>query len=142
MRSGTLVVVLACLLAGAHAAWAAPSGGTVASGTATIQQAGITPTITQGTNQAIINWQSFSIAPNERVQSRKTDIFLSATNTITFANSTAGRPGIGIEFLQDHGRGHHRRRDFTNRAATHYNGDTIKEGPGVDNARLHVWRGV
>jgi filamentous hemagglutinin family protein len=46
---------------------AGPSGGTVVGGSATISQSGSTTNINQSTNQAVINWQSFSIAPSETV---------------------------------------------------------------------------
>lgn len=46
---------------------AAPSGGIVTSGTATIGQAGTTTTISQGSQKAAINWQGFSIGAGETV---------------------------------------------------------------------------
>jgi filamentous hemagglutinin family protein len=46
---------------------AGPTGGTVVGGAATISQSGSTTNINQSTNQAIINWQTFSIAPSETV---------------------------------------------------------------------------
>lgn len=46
---------------------AAPSGGIVTSGTATISQAGTTTTIAQGSQKAAINWQGFSIGAGETV---------------------------------------------------------------------------
>lgn len=49
-------------------AQANPVGGTVAQGSATIGQSGNTTTITQTTNKAVINWQSFSIGANELTQ--------------------------------------------------------------------------
>jgi|GEM_PF-2281578 len=49
-------------------AQANPVGGTVAQGSATIGQSGNTTTITQTTNKAVINWQSFSIGSNELTQ--------------------------------------------------------------------------
>ncbi len=48
-------------------ALAGPSGGSVVQGSATISQAGDTTNINQSTNQAIINWQSFSIGAQETV---------------------------------------------------------------------------
>ena len=44
-----------------------PSGGIVASGTATIAQSGSNTNINQSTNSAVINWQSFSIGSNSTV---------------------------------------------------------------------------
>ncbi|WNL29919.1 GLUG motif-containing protein [Aliarcobacter cryaerophilus] len=47
--------------------YGAPSGGTVVSGNATINQSGNTTNINQSSNKAIINWQDFSIKSNETV---------------------------------------------------------------------------
>ncbi len=47
--------------------FAAPQGGVVVSGQANISAQGATTNINQSSNQAIINWQLFSIAPNETV---------------------------------------------------------------------------
>jgi filamentous hemagglutinin family protein len=46
--------------------FANPQGGEVASGSATISQSGNTMTINQGSQQAIINWQSFNIGAAEK----------------------------------------------------------------------------
>jgi filamentous hemagglutinin family protein len=46
---------------------AGPNGGNVVAGSATISQSGSTTNINQSTNNAIINWQGFSIAPSETV---------------------------------------------------------------------------
>jgi filamentous hemagglutinin family protein len=48
-------------------AFAAPQGGVVTSGSATINQAGNVTNINQSTNAAAINWQSFSVKPVETV---------------------------------------------------------------------------
>lgn len=57
----------AALSALGAAAWAAPTGGEVVQGTASISQAGTTTTIQQSTARAAINWQQFGIAANESV---------------------------------------------------------------------------
>ncbi|WP_170959072.1 filamentous hemagglutinin N-terminal domain-containing protein [Magnetospirillum sp. 15-1] len=57
----------AALLVFSPPAQAAPQGGTVVSGAATITQSGNTTDINQSTGRAIINWQSFSIAAPETV---------------------------------------------------------------------------
>ncbi len=60
------IYVLGSLLSAS--AWAAPAGGTVVAGSASIVQA--TPdtlNIVQGSNKAIVNWQSFSIGAGETV---------------------------------------------------------------------------
>ncbi len=46
---------------------AAPTGGSVVAGQATISQSGATTNINQSTNKAIINWLGFSIGANETV---------------------------------------------------------------------------
>jgi filamentous hemagglutinin family protein len=46
---------------------AGPNGGTVVSGSATISQSGSTTNINQSTNNAVINWQGFSISSSETV---------------------------------------------------------------------------
>ncbi|OPY82239.1 MAG: Heme/hemopexin-binding protein precursor [Syntrophorhabdus sp. PtaU1.Bin153] len=47
--------------------WAAPQGGAVTTGTATINQSGNVTNINQATQKAAINWQSFSTKPQETV---------------------------------------------------------------------------
>ncbi|MBI1209438.1 MAG: filamentous hemagglutinin N-terminal domain-containing protein, partial [Azospirillum sp.] len=61
------VALAAGIVAGllAQPAWANPEGGVVAGGGATISTAGTQLTVHQQTDQAIINWQSFSIGSNE-----------------------------------------------------------------------------
>ncbi|MCG5237945.1 GLUG motif-containing protein [Xanthobacter oligotrophicus] len=56
---------LATLLA--TPAFAAPQGGSVVSGTATISTSGTTTNVNQSTNKAIINWTAFSVAASETV---------------------------------------------------------------------------
>ncbi|MFY9655197.1 MAG: filamentous hemagglutinin N-terminal domain-containing protein [Methylocystis sp.] len=50
-----------------HSSLAGPQGGVVVSGQANISANGSTTNINQSSNQAIINWQLFSIAPQETV---------------------------------------------------------------------------
>src|SRR5579872_547963 len=62
---------LAILLASfvmASVTFANPTGGVIASGTATIDQSPGVTTIQQGSQQAIINWQSFNIGSKEKTQ--------------------------------------------------------------------------
>ncbi|WP_339075280.1 filamentous hemagglutinin N-terminal domain-containing protein [Teredinibacter turnerae] len=47
---------------------AGPEGGTVTGGTGSISNAGNTTTITQQTDRMAIDWQSYDVAANERVQ--------------------------------------------------------------------------
>lgn len=51
----------------AAGALAAPTGGTVVGGEGVINQSGLDTTITQGTDRLAIEWDSFNVAANERV---------------------------------------------------------------------------
>ena len=48
--------------------WAAPQGGKVVGGSASIQQSGANTTINQSSDRAVINWHSFDIAKHEAVR--------------------------------------------------------------------------
>jgi filamentous hemagglutinin family protein len=50
------------------AAFANPIGGTVSAGSASIGSSGNTVTVTEASNKAVIDWQSFNIASNETMQ--------------------------------------------------------------------------
>ena len=67
LKGGKISLVVSALLGSTIIANAAPSGGTVTSGSANISTSGTTTTINQSTNKASINWQSFSIANGETV---------------------------------------------------------------------------
>lgn len=67
LKGGKISLVVSALLGGATISFAAPSGGSVTSGTANISQSGTTTNITQSTQKASINWQNFSIGANETV---------------------------------------------------------------------------
>lgn len=54
-------------------AYAAPQGGTVTSGSASINQAGQVTTITQASHKAAIDWQGFSIGNGETVTFKQPD---------------------------------------------------------------------
>src|ERR1700704_6175520 len=58
---------VAALMILQRTAYAGPTGGTVVDGSAAISQAGSVTNINQSSNKAIINWQGFSIAPQETV---------------------------------------------------------------------------
>lgn len=64
LKGGKISLVVSALLGSVVIANAAPSGGTVSSGTATISQNGNITNINQSSNKASINWQSFSISSN------------------------------------------------------------------------------
>jgi filamentous hemagglutinin family protein len=67
LKGGKISLVVSALLGGSVIAHAAPSGGTLTSGSATISQSGTVTTIDQSTNKASINWQNFSIGSHETV---------------------------------------------------------------------------
>lgn len=65
--------------AGAHAS---PNGGTVVGGDGIIEQSGLDTTITQNTDHLAIDWESFNIAAEERVQFIQPDADSVALNRI------------------------------------------------------------
>ncbi len=67
LKGGKISLVVSALLAGSTMTFAAPTGGMVTTGSATISQGGSVTTINQSTAKASINWQDFSIAKNETV---------------------------------------------------------------------------
>jgi len=67
LRTGTALVSALSLFVSQSAAYAMPVGGTVVGGQANISQSGNTSTITQLSNRASINWQSFDIGTGESV---------------------------------------------------------------------------
>ncbi|HEV2614863.1 MAG TPA: filamentous hemagglutinin N-terminal domain-containing protein [Gammaproteobacteria bacterium] len=62
---------------------AAPSGGQVAAGSASISQAGLQTTINQTSSNAVINWQGFNTASNESVRFNQPSSSAIALNRIT-----------------------------------------------------------
>ena len=60
--------VLACAYVSTHVAMAAPTGGVVTGGAASIGQSGATTTITQTTDRAILRWDQFDIGSSETVR--------------------------------------------------------------------------
>lgn len=76
-------------LAVASGAHAAPAGGSVVDGAATIGSAGKTTTITQTTDKAIIEWQSFDVAGNEKVKFvQPTDLSIALNRVLGSGPST------------------------------------------------------
>lgn len=71
LKNGRVSMVLATMFASSMiiptAVFAAPQGGNVVAGSATINQSGVTTTINQASNKAAINWNSFSVGKNEVV---------------------------------------------------------------------------
>jgi len=70
---------------------AAPTGGVVTSGTASISQSGSVTNVSQSTQKAAINWQGFSIAPNETVN------FLQPNSSAITLNRVVGNERSVIE---------------------------------------------
>ncbi|MCX8500232.1 MAG: hypothetical protein ORO03_00840, partial [Alphaproteobacteria bacterium] len=60
--SVAMVALLTCMPQTSHAA---PVGGVVGSGSATISASGLVTTINQSTDRAVIDWSSFNLAANE-----------------------------------------------------------------------------
>ncbi|PLY11122.1 MAG: hypothetical protein C0626_00705 [Arcobacter sp.] len=67
LKGGKVSLVVSALLGGLTLSFAAPSGGVVTSGSATISQNGNTTNINQSTSKASINWNKFNIASHETV---------------------------------------------------------------------------
>jgi len=64
---GRVVLMVSAMLSCLSVVNAAPTGGVVTTGSATIASSGTTTNINQSTQKASINWQGFSIASNETV---------------------------------------------------------------------------
>ena len=67
LKGGKISLVVSALLGSVTLSFAAPSGGVVTSGSATISQSGNTTNINQSTSKASINWNKFNIASHETV---------------------------------------------------------------------------
>ena len=75
-----------------------PTGGAVVAGSATIGAAGKTLSINQSSNNAIINWQTFSIASGET-----TRFFVPNSNSSTLNFVAAGNPSAIFGTLSSNG---------------------------------------
>ena len=78
LKGGKISLVVSALLGSVIVASAAPVGGVVTSGNATINQSGNTTNINQTTSKASINWQNFNVNSNETVNFNQPN-----TNSIT-----------------------------------------------------------
>ena len=67
LKGGKISLVVSALLGSVTLSFAAPSGGVVTSGSATINQSGKVTNINQSTQKASINWQKFNVAVDETV---------------------------------------------------------------------------
>ncbi|MEI9886954.1 MAG: filamentous hemagglutinin N-terminal domain-containing protein [Rhizomicrobium sp.] len=74
---------------GLPAVKADPTGGTVVAGAATINSNGISTTINQSTNRALINWDSFSIAAGGTVRFNQPNSAAIAVNRVTGAQPSS-----------------------------------------------------
>lgn len=63
-----LFIAIASQMFFVSAASAAPAGGTVVGGSGAIEQSGLNTTITQETDRLAVDWASFNVAANERVE--------------------------------------------------------------------------
>jgi filamentous hemagglutinin family protein len=66
-NSFATMTAIGALMPAPRPALAGPTGGSVVAGSAGIQQSGTTTNINQSSNNAVINWQGFSIGSNETV---------------------------------------------------------------------------
>lgn len=85
---GSLWTAVGLVLTGAFPgiALANPQGPSVAAGTATIEQSGTRVDVHQASNNAIIDWRSFSIAPGEITQFHQPSAASTALNRVTGAD--------------------------------------------------------
>uniref|UniRef100_UPI000A71EBEB two-partner secretion domain-containing protein n=1 Tax=Arcobacter sp. LA11 TaxID=1898176 RepID=UPI000A71EBEB len=67
LKGGKISLVVSAMLTSASLLQAAPSGGVVTSGDASISQSANVTNIHQNTQKASINWQKFNIANHETV---------------------------------------------------------------------------
>jgi len=73
LKNGKISLVVSTILGSTTLTYAAPSGGEVASGSATISQNAKITSINQSTQKASIDWQSFSIKADETVNFHQPD---------------------------------------------------------------------
>ena len=69
-------------------AWAGPTGGQVTAGTATINQTGSATTINQSSQNAAINWQTFSVGKSESVRFNQPNASAITLNRVTGTESS------------------------------------------------------
>src|SRR5262252_9857797 len=76
------------LLACAAPVWAGPTGEQVVAGQASVSRSGANTLITQGTDRAAINWQTFGIASDESVRFAQPSASSIALNRVLGQNPT------------------------------------------------------
>ncbi|WP_071625044.1 beta strand repeat-containing protein, partial [Poseidonibacter lekithochrous] len=74
LKNGKISLILSALLGSVTITVAAPTGGKVTSGNATISQSGNITNINQASSKASINWQDFSIKQHETVNFKQPDV--------------------------------------------------------------------
>lgn len=67
LKGGKISLVVSAMIGGTTLSFAAPSGGVVTSGSASISQSGNITNIVQDSQKASINWKDFSINKDEIV---------------------------------------------------------------------------
>jgi len=85
LKGGKISLVVSAFLGSVTLSFAAPSGGVVTSGSATINQSGKVTNINQSTQKASINWQKFNVAIDETVNFNQPNV-----NSITL-NRVVGK---------------------------------------------------
>ncbi|HTS94454.1 MAG TPA: filamentous hemagglutinin N-terminal domain-containing protein [Stellaceae bacterium] len=83
LLSTTALVGAAALVWGGPIALAAPTGGTVVAGSATISTTGATTQITTNSQRTIINWQGLSIGPGETTKFVQPNASAATLNRVT-----------------------------------------------------------
>jgi filamentous hemagglutinin family protein len=83
------LLAAAILIASAGGAYALPVGGVVSAGSATIGSGGGTTTITQASQNAAINWQSFNIGTGETVNFVQPNASATALNRVLGADPSS-----------------------------------------------------
>ncbi|WP_294878589.1 filamentous hemagglutinin N-terminal domain-containing protein [Sulfurimonas sp. RIFOXYB12_FULL_35_9] len=82
LKGGKISLVVSAFIAGTTLLRAAPSGGAVTAGNASIVQSGSVTNITQTTQKAAINWQNFSIGATETVNFNQPNISAVTLNRV------------------------------------------------------------
>ncbi|MDX9961511.1 MAG: filamentous hemagglutinin N-terminal domain-containing protein, partial [Aliarcobacter sp.] len=82
LKGGKISLVVSAFLASTTLTFAAPSGGTVTSGSANISQTGKVTDITQSTQKASINWNKFNVANDETVNFKQPNSFSTTLNRV------------------------------------------------------------
>ncbi|NVJ53844.1 MAG: filamentous hemagglutinin N-terminal domain-containing protein [Campylobacteraceae bacterium] len=82
LKGGKISLVVSALLSSSTLTFAAPTGGTVTSGSANISQSGKTTNIIQNTNKVSINWNKFNIAADEVVNFKQPNVNSIALNRV------------------------------------------------------------